>query len=258
MGEKTVPVSVFLDLLRTQVGRGIYVWGGDGQNVSAMSDPVGWIERHETSAANAARSVALYEKRLKTGVTEIRAFDCSGLVYWALHKLGLQKSDISSRGLYAACDKITEAELRPGDLVFHHDGTRIVHVGVCTGEKQIECRGRDFGVVENKRKAGYWNRFGRWKTLKYDEDPQPEPEPGAYVFTRLLKLGCKGEDVIELKKLLIAHGYNKGITTGTAASKNFGRLTCDNVKEYQRAKGLEVDGIAGHDTIMALGGVWRG
>lgn len=254
---KTVSADVFLDLLRTQVGKGIYVWGGDGQNLSAMSDPVGWIERHETSAVDAERAVRLYKKRVKAGVEEIRAFDCSGLVYWALKNLGLQKTDLSSRGLYAACEPITEAELRPGDLVFHHDGKRIVHVGVYAGGgNYIECRGRDVGVVENKRKAGYWNRFGRWKTIKYDADPQPEPS--TYVFTRMLKYGCKGEDVVELKKLLISRGYNKGITTDTSASVNFGRLTQDNVKAFQRAARIEVDGIAGHDTITALGGVWRG
>jgi hypothetical protein len=83
-----------------------------------------------------------------------------------LHSLGLQKSDVSSRGLYSLCEKIEKSELRPGDLVFHHNGVKIVHVGVWANDgNQIECRGRDYGVVCNKRRSGYWNRFGRWKNL---------------------------------------------------------------------------------------------
>lgn len=91
-----------------------------------------------------------------------------------------------------------------------------------------------------------------------DGDKANEPEPGAYVFTRLLKYGCVGEDVIELKELLIAHGFSKGITVDTASSKRFGSATKRRVKEFQKSVNIKVDGIAGHDTIIALGGVWLG
>lgn len=242
----------FIRLLDTQVERGIYVWGGDGELLDDMTDPEAWIRKHETSEKDAKRAVKLYRKRIKSGKTGIRAFDCSGLVFWTLKTLGLQESDLSSRGLYAKSKKIEAADLRPGDLVFYHDGKQIVHVGVWVKNGyQIECRGRDVGVVKNKRKAGYWNRFGRWPGLV-------QPEPGGYVFTRLLKYGCTGEDVVELKKLLIAHGFTTGITIDTPSSRRFGSETKKRVKEYQKAAGLKVDGIAGPDTITSLGGVWDG
>ena len=175
-------IAGFIDLLSSQVDRAVYVWGGDGENLSDMRDPAAWIERKETSAENAQKDIELYNKRVKAGIDPIRAFDCSGLVYWALNTLGLLKEDLSSRGLYAACDKITEAELRAGDLVFHametKDGEQhIVHVGVFVGDGYfVECRGRDVGVVKNKRKAGYWTHFGRFPGLT-EQEPQPEPEP---------------------------------------------------------------------------------
>lgn len=169
-------VSDFVNLLATQVDRGIYVWGGNGEAVSAMSNPTAWIERRETSEENVKRDLALLEKRKAAGVDPIQAFDCSGLVYWALHTLGALDHDLSSRGLYSACDPITESDLRTGDLVFHHDGKQIVHVGVWIDGEQIECKGRDVGVVRNKRRSGYWNRFGRYPKLKPD-DPEPTPEP---------------------------------------------------------------------------------
>lgn len=153
--------EAFLQLVRDQIDRGVYVWGGNGEILSRMEDPAAFIRRHETSAENAARGLRLYKKRIGQGIADVRAFDCSGLVFYALNALGVQKTDLSSRGLYALCRPVTERELLPGDLVFHHDGQRIVHVGIADGDEQIECRGRDVGVVRNRRKPGYWNRFGR-------------------------------------------------------------------------------------------------
>lgn len=157
--------KAFLTLLEGQVGKGVYVWGGNGELLDGMTDAEDWIRRHETGEAEAKRAIALYRKRVAAKVQNVRAFDCSGLVYWALKEVGVQKTDVNSRGLYALCEPIGEDDLYAGDLVFHHDGKQIVHVGVCVGTEQIECRGRDYGVVKNKRRAGYWNRFGRLKAI---------------------------------------------------------------------------------------------
>ena len=171
-------IQNFLDLLESQVGHGIYVWGGNGENLLQMNDPAAWIERRETSAENVEKDLALYEKRKAAGVDPIQAFDCSGLVYWALKQLGAIDQDLSSRGLYSKSEHIDEKDLRAGDLVFHATKTkkgtqRIVHVGVYVGDREyIECRGRDVGVVKNKRKDGYWTHFGRWKKL-IDKEPAP-------------------------------------------------------------------------------------
>lgn len=96
----------------------------------------------------------------------------------------------------------------------------------------------------------------------YEDEPKPEPEPepgpSGYVFTRLLKYGCVGEDVVELKRLLIARGYDKGITVDTKNSPRFASSTRRNVKNFQRAAGIQADGIAGPVTITELGGDWDG
>lgn len=171
-------IQNFLDLLKSQIGHGVYVWGGNGENLLQMNDPAAWIERRETSAENVEKDLALYEKRKAAGIDPIQAFDCSGLVYWALKQLGAIEHDLSSRGLYSESEHIDEKDLRAGDLVFHATKTkkgtqRIVHVGVYVGDREyIECRGRDVGVVKNKRKDGYWTHFGRWKKL-IDKEPEP-------------------------------------------------------------------------------------
>lgn len=194
-------IEKFEELLRSQVNRGIYVWGANGENLCEMQDPEAWIRSKETSAENAERAIKLYRKRKAAGVKEIRAFDCSGLVYWALKTLGLIDKDASSRGLYKLCTPIEEEELKPGDLVFHDDGKQIVHVGAwVTGGYQIESMGRDVGVVKSRRKAGYWNRFGRYPKLQ--EDPQPTKRT---VYVKGENVRVREGDNAETKKLGTAH-----------------------------------------------------
>lgn len=74
-------IERFIELLSTQIDKGIYVWGGDGENITAMKNPIDWIRRHETSTDNANRAETLYRSRVSLGINPILAFDCSGLVY---------------------------------------------------------------------------------------------------------------------------------------------------------------------------------
>ena len=185
--------------------------GRQRELLDTMPDPKGWIERHEQSASDAKRALRLFEARKAQGVVDIRAFDCSGLVFWVLNRIGVQKTDVSSRGLYALCEPKKPGEQTPGDLVFHHNGTRIIHVGVCVGDEQIECRGRDVGVVRNKRKQGYWNRVGRLKAFI----PQPKAEVVAVIGG---SVRIREGDHIETPCVGIAHRGDKFPLLGIAPS----------------------------------------
>ncbi len=154
--------ETFSALLERQVGKGVYVWGGNGELLPAMADPKGWIARRETSEKNAARAVALYEKRVQSGVTEIRAFDCSGLIYWAMKQTGAHKGDLSAAGFHKVCRAIRKDELVCGDLVFRRNAAgSVCHVGAYVGGGEtVECYGRDVGVVKRKL-ADKWSDCGR-------------------------------------------------------------------------------------------------
>lgn len=147
-----------------------YVWGGQGEELTAMTNPEGWIKKRETSADNANRAIAYYRKALAAGKRPIRAFDCSGLIVRFLQDNGLVKNDMSSRGLYSASSKLGREDLAPGDLVFRHNSVRIYHVGVYLGGGKVaEAKGREDGVVIRDINAGgksYWNRYGRLKVLE--------------------------------------------------------------------------------------------
>lgn len=67
-------------------------------------------------------------------------------------------------------------------------------------------------------------------------------------LTRLLKKGCKGNDVKELQKTL----------SGLTVDGIFGTKTENKVKAFQKSKKLQVDGKVGKNTAHALGWLYKG
>lgn len=146
-----------------------------------------------------------------------------------------------------------------GEAVFNGTDSKKTHVGwVCgfmpNGDVLVmEERGLAYGFVVTRMSQRSWKYRGLM-TKRYIYNIA---DVGQYVFKRVLKYGSRGDDVIELKKLLINAGYSKGITVNTKASGNFYGSTREAVKAYQRDNGLTIDGKAGKNTITALGGVWN-
>ena len=65
---------------------------------------------------------------------------------------------------------------------------------------------------------------------------------------RVLKVGMSGEDVCELQRRLAQENYYSYKITGY-----FGEKTKKAVKDFQRVKGIAVDGMVGKDTKRCLG-----
>lgn len=150
-----------------------------------------------------------------------------------------------------------------GEAVFMGSATKKTHVGwVCGFDKNgnplvVESRGLNYGVCITKLFGRDWDYRGLMtKRFSYEESPT-QPEPDVFIFYRNLKKGMRGEDVVQLKRLLIAKGYTEGITVDTPTSQNFGTATRKLVKQFQANSGLTVDGVAGKQTITALGGYYQ-
>lgn len=76
--------------------------------------------------------------------------------------------------------------------------------------------------------------------------------PTVVVMLPVLKIGSRGESVKTLQYLLIKYGHSVG---SYGVDGDFGNGTLNGVKSFQRANGLEDDGIVGKDTWSKLLGV---
>lgn len=99
---------------------------------------------------------------------------------------------------------------------------------------------------------------GFLKTLgiKYKAEEPKKDEPaakpatdGADISLPVLKKGSKGGTVKALQALLKGYGYGLGIW---GADGDFGAQTDKVVRQYQKKKGLEVDGVVGAATWSSL------
>ena len=247
--------QTMIDHAKKEVKNGsIYLWGGQGETLDELTDS--YIRSRETSEANAKRVMKLRDAR-KSKYPNLRAFDCSGLIGACLNENGNPGFDTTADGYRRKCAAIDRSQLQAGDLVFEYSNGKSGHVGIYIGGgKVIEARGRDYGVVETDLDKRKWKRYGRPDFMYTDGETKPvEPESG-WTVSRLLKKTSplmKGDDVENLQKALIGKGYSCG---GTGADGEYGGNTESAVEKFQKAKGLQVDGIAGEDTVTALGGKW--
>ena len=199
-------IEDFVAWLKEQVGS-IYVWGAQGETATEAL-----IRKMETSRTNINRALKLYKKRVAEG-TAPKMYDCSGLIVCYFLRNNLINSDTTAAGLYEKCKVIKRSDLRAGDLVFHHNGTKIHHVGVYIGDNTvIHAKGRDVGVVKEKFSTNDWNRFGRYEKLQESEVKEIK------VITKTSPL-MKGEDIKALQTALNALGYDCGTADGVAGNK---------------------------------------
>ncbi len=68
------------------------------------------------------------------------------------------------------------------------------------------------------------------------------------IQTALSRYGSQGEEVFKIQQRLLSWGYYKGDVDGI-----YGSATVAAVKKFQQKNGLRVDGIAGAETLSALG-----
>lgn len=252
----TRPVGAKIEFPIGNDGIWQYLWGTRGQVVThelldarykSYYEPNGW-------------SRAEYDSLTKNWVTDqVHVTDCQGLLDAFLG------SDVNADGNYRkyCTDKgLIAAINRPfviGEAVFNGTDAKKTHVGwVCgflgSDPLVVESRGLKYGVVITRMSKRSWKYRGLMtKKFCYANEPS-QPNSNKYVFRRDLKKGCRGDDVVKLKYLLMNAGYDRGITVNTKDSKYFGPATKRLVKDYQRDNGLTVDGVAGRKTITSLGG----
>lgn len=252
----TRPVGAKIEFPVGNDGIWEYLWGTRGQVVTqSLLDA-----RYKSYYSKNGWSRAEYDSITKNWVRDkVHVSDCQGLLDAYLgsdtNANGNYRNYCTDKGLIAAIDR----PFVVGEAVFNGTDAKKTHVGWVVGFLNkdplvVENRGLKYGVVITRMSKRSWKYRGLMtKKFSYADEPV-QPEPVEFVFRRDLKKGCDGDDVIQLKWLLMNAGYNRGITVNTKNSKHFGSNTKKLVKEYQRDNGLTVDGVAGRKTITSLGG----
>ena len=244
-------IAKFTEYLEWNVGKAIYVWGGQGQRYSTYAAIRAAIDRMETSSANERRALALLEKRIKEGLKpeEIMIVDCSGLgADWFVDN-GLIPRDTTANGIKAMCREIAMGNAREGCCVFRvsdDDGDgddfndRAFHIGYVVKDGYvIHAKGRDDGVVKERMNTSYWEVCGIpkfWDTEEMEGDI-------------MLRLGDMGANVQAWQEDLIDAGF------ALKADGDFGTITETQTKAFQKANGLKVDGIVGPNTFAKMDAV---
>lgn len=142
------------------------------------------------------------------------------------------------------------------------------HVGAYTGQGKgaVHSSSSRGCVCESKFEGktirnGGWNRVGLCKLLDYGLTVKADvqaanvcPTCGQEIklaYTRLLKRGVKGDDVAAIQRALLTLGFDLG---SYGADGDFGVYTLSAVRQFQRSRCLEVDGVVGPETWAQLMG----
>ena len=186
------------------------------------------------------------------GTNDERGVDCSGMFVRAFRLQGERiyhgSNTIWRRHLADKGEITGTASLRPGMAVFKWKPETpakfsdslgdFCHIGLVTSLdplRIVHASTEGMCVTADSRigKGRYWG------VLAAADMPQEQPT---------LRRGCRGESVRQLQDALRALGHE------LAADGVFGPVTERCVRTFQRAHGLDPDGIAGPLTWSALGG----
>ncbi len=225
-----------------------YVWGLNG--VLYTQELAEKYKAQHKGTPNGRHYSTYWTEDCKKWIGKMAA-DCSGGIVAAMRTKIPNYGDRTAntfKSQFVEYGKISTIPEIPGLAVWRNG-----HIGIYEGKgKVLEFRGTDYGCVRTELAGRGFNYWGKLKDVDYG-DAKIEP---VWTVTRLLKYTrpmLRGDDVKELQTRLTAAGFACGKIDGV-----FGQKTQAAVKEYQKAKKLTVDGIAGKNTVTKLGGVWRG
>ena len=140
------------------------------------------------------------------------------------------------------------------------------NVGGVKNSKHTQGKAVDFYVkgVNYKTLKAYVDRLP-YNNYTYNvsgsvmhHDITPPEYVEKYNLTRLLKPGCRGEDVKELQRELQKRGYNLGSYGVDGVFGKSTSYTSKAVKKFQKDNRLYADGKVGKNTAHALGWLYKG
>lgn len=173
--------------------------------------------------------------------------DCSGLIKWAASQLGLKGIYHGSNSMYRKnckkVGKITKGMKLPiGAIIFTGNESIHNHVGILISETCVcEAKSTVNGVVHTPLSNKKWTYYGLLNGVNY-ENTNVTPDEKTKPIHTTLRRGARGDEVVELQKILAKDGSSLEI------DGIFGPGTQSAVRSFQKRHGLVVDGIVGPKT----------
>lgn len=236
--------------------------------VAQLGKPYWWGTFGQTaSAALLVQKRTQYPERYTAGDFESqfgqKVHDCVGLIKGYLwcdtpdsEPIYKPTQDVAVSGLFMACPESGSIDTIPdipGVCVFMRD---MSHVGVYIGGGYVvEATGHARGVVKTKLAGRGWGLWGKPRWINYEATVTPAQPAQTTASTLtvtglpLLRYGDKGEFVRSAQLLLIGRGYSCG---WCGADGEIGQDTYNAIIAFQRASGLQQDGIIGAQTWARL------
>lgn len=246
-----------------------YIWGGYGEKLCTPS----FRKERASAYPNQKNNIYRYCQVLsgqKTVCTGCRyngkqAYDCAQLTRYAC-KAGGQELVSGSNAQWKKTPWAQKGTIDtlpdvPGVLLYHMDSNgEMSHTGVYVGGGYaVEARAAAYGVVKTAVKSRSWTHWAALPGVLSDDGGQsstpsekPKESPSstqkttsgtAVISMKTIRYGDRGTQVKVLQWLLNQNGYDAGTVDGI-----FGEKTRSSLCAYQKAKGLEVDGICGKNT----------
>lgn len=234
-----------------------YVWGATGQdctpekrqyfmNRSAIGPGDAELIRKRCQILNGSAALCSGCKYYPGGA-KTRIQDCQGFMKEICKAVGITLKGGGATSMYNDnsnwSDKGPIAEMPPGAvcLVFKYNSStgKMDHVGLHIGGRNIiHCSGE---VKRGKTSEKGWTHYAIPRGLEGSETVP--------VWRTTIRKGSRGDDVVYCQDILMALGYDLG---SGGADGIFGEKTKKAIMEFQKSKGLGVDGIVGPMTWEAL------
>lgn len=244
-----------------------YIWGGYGEKLCTPDFRRERAEAYPAQKSNIYRycQVLSGQKTMCSGCryNGKQAYDCAQLTRYACKAGGKELvSGANSQwksGVWEQKGTMDTFPDEPGVILYHanSEGT-MTHTGVAVGSGMaVEARSAAYGVVKTVVKNRSWTHWAALPGVLSEgagipstpaESKQESPaavENG--VTMKTIRKGDTGTQVQVLQWLLNENGCDCGSADGI-----MGRKTLAAVREYQKLKGLTVDGIVGKATWTAL------
>jgi cell wall-associated NlpC family hydrolase len=193
--------------------------------------------------------------RYYPGGAKTRCFDCRGFTYWVLLQCGITINGVGATSQWNT-DANWKAKGRIEDMpvgqvccVFMHNSTtgKMDHTGLYVGGGRIiHCSGEvKVGKISDKG----WTHFAVPMGMEGEFNAGLTGASAAVVTKPTLRKGASGAFVVECQEDLLKLGYD---LAHYGADGKYGNITMREVRKFQAAQGLVVDGICGPMTWAAL------